>query len=288
MKAEIGQWNMRLARCQQHGGKWCIQRRWEINFEQKASGRYSTLISPCELHKEQDDIGFITAKHWWRAGWAKVLTRGNERAISHWLGAHHRSSRMLGGRWPLSCDRLDEETYGRAGYEGLNTHSWASRAGKTLLDSVYKHSTPTHPAHICLHRQLDGDGDDEDADAGRTPTAFRWLMSAFLLLLNPYGALPPRALRLPPSHINVMSPTVRARERTEPPLPSCHSLLSFIACVCHTFRLWCTSAAVYSALAFISSVELTAQGVAWRLQRPVSSSYSTWYIDISFTPILLV
>lgn len=35
----------------------------EINLEQKAGGRFSTLISPRELHKEQDDIGFITAEH---------------------------------------------------------------------------------------------------------------------------------------------------------------------------------------------------------------------------------
>lgn len=28
----------------------------------KAGGRFSTLISLCELHTEQNDIGFITAK----------------------------------------------------------------------------------------------------------------------------------------------------------------------------------------------------------------------------------
>lgn len=77
---------------------------------------------------------------------------------------------MLRGRWPLSCDCLDEETYCRARYVGLNTHSWdtAFNERETLM---YAHTV--HSAHICWYRQLDGDGDDEDAGAGRTPTAFR-------------------------------------------------------------------------------------------------------------------
>ncbi len=187
--------------------KWWTQRWWEINLEQKASGGFSTLISPRELHKEQDDIGFITVEHWWRAGWAKVLTRGNERVISHWLGAHHRRSRMLRGRWPLSCDCLDEETYGRAKYGGLNTCSWDTtfKKGENLLALsqthiyiyIYIHTHTEHSGQICLYGQFDGDDND---DAGGTPTAFRWLMSAFLLHVNPYGALPPLSLSVSASY----------------------------------------------------------------------------------------
>lgn len=130
-----------------------------LEQKKKNSSRFSTLISPCELHKEQDDIGFITVEHWWRAGWAKVLTRGNERAISHWLRAHHRLSRMLRWRWPLSCDCLDEGTYGRAKYGGVkHTHTSGpqhSRKGKTLMHSVrhtqYKHSY-TYTYTLCIQR----------------------------------------------------------------------------------------------------------------------------------------
>lgn len=35
----------------------------KLIWNKKASGRFSTLISPRELHKELDDIGFITAEH---------------------------------------------------------------------------------------------------------------------------------------------------------------------------------------------------------------------------------
>lgn len=256
----------------------------------------SSLISLCELHKEQYDIGFITAEHRWRAGWVKVLTRENERVISHWLSAHHRRSRMLRGHWPLSCDCLEEEPHGRAKYEGLNTNTHVpqhSRKEKTLMQVyVHSHIYTLHIQYTFVYRQLDGD--DDGADAGRTLTAFRWLMSSvsfsalFLffpsLHLNPYGALPP-TLCVSPSYINVMSPTVRVSESRA--ASTVLLFFSFIACVYHTFRLWCTSAAVYSAFTFISSVELTAQGVAWRLQCPLSRSYSKLYIDISLTPILL-
>ena len=98
-----------------------------------------------------------------------MLTRGNEAAISHWPGARHGSSRMLGGRRPLSCDRLDVQTYGTV---GLNTHSWATtvKSRETLLDLAYKHS---HLHTFVCTDSLMVDGDDEDADAGRTPTASR-------------------------------------------------------------------------------------------------------------------
>lgn len=206
--------------------KWCTQRRWEINLEQKAGGGFSTLISPCELHKEQDDIGFITAEHWWRAGWAKVLTRGNERVISHWLGAHHGRSRMLRGRWPLSCDCLDEETYGGAKYGGGVKHIQLGHniqeKGKSphAFSPTHAHTyiytpTPTHTvhtahsAHICLYRQFDGDDDGDDA--GRTLAAFRWLMSSvsFSAVFHP----PLESIWCTsPTYINVMYQTVRARE----------------------------------------------------------------------------
>lgn len=122
-------------------------------------------------------------EHWWRAGWAKVLTRGNERAISHWLRAHHRLSRMPRGRWPLSCDCLDEGTYGGAKYGGLNTHTAGaqhSRKRKTLMCKTLSTQTPPH-LHVlltlCVRRpfvwQLDGDDGDADSDAGGAPTAIQ-------------------------------------------------------------------------------------------------------------------
>ena len=129
---------------------------------------------------------------------------------------------------------------------------------------------------ICSCRQHNG-GDDDDGD--RTPTPFRWLMSSvtfsapffsssWIHMVHFPHSLPFSLYSFPLSHINVMSLTVRVRDNRA--APSRCSLLSFIVCVCHTFRLWCTTAAVYSAFTFISSVELTARVVAWRLQCPMS------------------
>lgn len=84
--------------------------------------------------------------------------------ISHWLGAHHARSRMLGGHWPLSCDRLDEETYGGAKNEGLNTHSWA----QTLKKNICTLSLSIHSflAVLFLYGQFDGDCDAGSIHAG--------------------------------------------------------------------------------------------------------------------------
>lgn len=172
MNAEIGRGNVRLTRCQQlNAAQETVYTKTagKLIWNKKASGRLSTLISPRELHKELDDIGFITAEHWWRAGWAKVLTRGNERVISHWLRAHHRRSRMLRGRWPLSCDCLDEETYGGGQVCGVKHtqmgHKIQEKGKPSHTQTLpYLHTLPS--AHICLYRQLDGDGDGDDAGRG--------------------------------------------------------------------------------------------------------------------------
>lgn len=104
-----------------------------------------------------------------------MLTRENERVISHWLSARHRRSRMLRGHWPLSCDCLEEEPHSRAKYEGLNTNTCATtfkerENAKALSETqadkyVYIHTQPH------MYSQLDGD--DDGADTGRTLTAFR-------------------------------------------------------------------------------------------------------------------
>lgn len=46
-----------------HAGGRCTQKRRGINWEQKAGGTFSSLISPRALHEELDDIGFIAAEH---------------------------------------------------------------------------------------------------------------------------------------------------------------------------------------------------------------------------------
>lgn len=89
--------------------------------------------------------------------------------ISHWLRAHHRRSRMLRGRWPLSCDCLDEGTYGRGQvWEVKHTQMGPEiqEKGKTPHPHKPSHTSTLHPAHICLYRQLDGDGDGDDAGRG--------------------------------------------------------------------------------------------------------------------------
>lgn len=163
----------------------------KLIWNEKAGSRFSTLISLCELHTEQNDIGFITAKLWWRARWVKVLTRGNGRAFTHWLRAHHRRSRVLRGRWPLSRDWLDEEGQ----VSGVKrTHSWGTISEKRENVRSVGHNNPAHLhrlynytfTHTCLYRQLECHGDDDNADAGGTSTAFRWLTVYQLLSLLSY------------------------------------------------------------------------------------------------------
>lgn len=63
--------------------KWCTQRRWEINLEQKASGSFSTLISPCELQGAE--------WHWFyyrrapMTSWMSESADERERASDHSL-----------------------------------------------------------------------------------------------------------------------------------------------------------------------------------------------------------
>lgn len=67
-----------------------------------------------------------------------------------------------------------------AKHGGLNTHSWATTFKKRenphahayiyiIYTLPHLHLHTAHSAHICLYRQLDGDGGDD----GGTPTAFR-------------------------------------------------------------------------------------------------------------------
>ena len=99
----------------------------------------------------------------------KVLTRGNERVISHWLGAHHRRSRMLRGRWPLSYDCLDEETYGRARAQGVKRAQLGhnnQRKGTLMHPAAHMHHwqrTHSHTCtYTCLYRQFDSVDDAAD------------------------------------------------------------------------------------------------------------------------------
>lgn len=122
--------------------------------------------------------------------------------ISHWLGAHHRRSRMLRGRWPLSCDYLDmagPSTGVKHTHLGLNIQE----KGENLHILT---QTQTHiDSNTCTYT-LDIQHTFVCIDSLMVMMVMMVLMlvepqlqsvdlcqvSAFpSLLLNPYGALPP-------------------------------------------------------------------------------------------------
>lgn len=168
--------------------------------------------------------------------WMRESADERERASDQSLAGcpSHTRSRMLRGRWPLSCDCLDEETYGRAKYGGLNTHSWATtlkeRENPHAISHIHTQTRVYKHPHTCTYTAciqhtfvwidslmlmvmmmtlMPVEPQMHSGDLCQVSAIL--LLFFFPSLLESIWHTSP-LLSLP--HINVMSPTVRAREST--------------------------------------------------------------------------